>query len=730
MPRPDALDADGLAEQLGPAYRALDAAERGGHAALLARIARPGDVAGESRAIAGGAHVVTIAAADMPGALSLIAGSLTAHNFDIETGDLFTVRRPDAAPPARRPGRFAPPAGRPGARGGRPPARRASGGPSRLLLDRFVVRSAGGADPWATIEADLRRAFALFAGGDAEGARALVIEGISRTLPRGGGVPRALDAATIGIDTDSDPDATVLTIGGVNQRGFLFEFANALAMLEASVLRAEVRTEGDASRDTFWVTTRDGAKLDDPARLEELRVAAALIRQFTRLLPLAPDPAQALRQFGALARGMLAFRERREGIAALADERVLETLAAALGVSRYLWEDFLRLQHDNVFPVLADLPGLDAARSPEQLLAELRDASPGGAPDADALNAFKDRELFRIDLRHISGRSAFDEFSRELSDLAEVVVGEAAAMTERALGERHGEPRLASGAPCRWTIAALGKFGGREIGFASDLELLTAYEGPGTTDGGEPIPNAAYFEEFVRGVRDAIRAPREGIFELDLRLRPHGEGSSLANSIDQCRRYYAPGGEARQFERMALVRMRRVAGDVGLGRTLDAIRDAFVYSGEPMDIADVLHVRGRQATELEADGGRNAKHGEGGLVDIEYYVQTLQIIVGATEPSVRTPNTLDAIAALAATGHVAYDDAAKLPEAYSFLRRLIGALRVVRGNARDLAIPPVGSREFEYLSRRLFYESPEALAAAIDVRMEYAASLWARLPVE
>ena len=111
-------------------------------------------------------------------------------------------------------------------------------------------------------------------------------------------------------------------------------------------------------------------------------------------------------------------------------------------------------------------------------------------------------------------------------------------------------------------------------------------------------------------------------------------------------------------------------------------------------------------------------------------MQTLQILAGATEPSVRAPNTVNAIAALAVTGHVGYEDAAKLPEAYSFLRRLIGALRVVRGNARDLTIPPVGSREFEYLSRRLFYETPEALATAIDVRMEYASSLWSRLPVE
>ena len=730
MPPADALDADALAAQLGAAYAAVDASERAGHPDLIASIREPGDIAGESRPLAGEAHVVTVAAADVPGALSLIAGTLTAHGFDIETGDLFMVRRPIAQRAVPRGGRFGPPRGRPGLPAGRPPARGPSQ-PAQLLLDRFVVRATASADPWGTIRADLQRAFALLAGGDAEAAQSLIIEGISRTLPHGGAPARAMAPVAIEIDTASDAEATLLTIAGVDERGFLFEFANALAMLQVSIRRAEVRTEGSASHDTFWVTTRDGSKLEDPARLEELRVVAVLIRQFTQLLPLAPDPGQALRQFGALARSMLAFRERREAIAALADERVLETLAAALGVSRYLWEDFLRLQHENLFPVLTDRPTLDVSKPPDQLREELSAASPdGGPPDIAALNAFKDRELFRIDLRHISGRTDFVDFSHELSDLAEVVVGEAAALTERELWARHGAPRLTSGAPCRWSIGALGKFGGREIGFASDLELLTVYEGPGMTDGDEPVPNAAYFEDFVRGVRDAIQAPREGIFELDLRLRPHGDSGSLASSIDQCRSYYSKRGEARQFERMALVRLRRFAGDVGLGRTIEALRDAFVYSGAPLDIAELLHMRERQANELVAAGERNAKHSSGGLVDIEYYVQTLQILAGATEPSVRAPNTVDAIAALAVTGHVGYEDAAKLPEAYSFLRRLIGALRVVRGNARDLTIPPAGSREFEYLSRRLFYETPEALATAIDVRMEYASSLWSRLPVE
>ena len=127
MPPPDALDADSIAAQLGTAYTAIDAGERARHPARIAEIRQPGDIAGEALRLAGGAHAVTVVAADVPGALSLIAGALTAHGFDIETGDLFMVRRPVARRTTPRGGRFAPSRGRPGMPAARPmPSRGAS----------------------------------------------------------------------------------------------------------------------------------------------------------------------------------------------------------------------------------------------------------------------------------------------------------------------------------------------------------------------------------------------------------------------------------------------------------------------------------------------------------------------------------------------------------------------------------------------------------------------------
>jgi glutamate-ammonia-ligase adenylyltransferase len=207
-------------------------------------------------------------------------------------------------------------------------------------------------------------------------------------------------------------------------------------------------------------------------------------------------------------------------------------------------------------------------------------------------------------------------------------------------------------------------------------------------------------------------------------LRPYGNAGALATSYTGFRQYYREDGPAQQFERMALVKLRPVAGDPVLGKHVEQARDGYVYSGRPLDIADIRHLRHRQATELVAAGAVNAKYSAGGLVDVEYFVQARQIEAGHTQPSVRTTNTMDAIDRLREAGVFSATQATHLRECYSFLRRLIDALRVVRGNAKDLTIPLSDSREFAYLTRRLGYDTPAQLRAAIDDRMRFARGLW------
>ena len=128
----------------------------------------------------------------------------------------------------------------------------------------------------------------------------------------------------------------------------------------------------------------------------------------------------------------------------------------------------------------------------------------------------------------------------------------------------HGPPRLSEGRVCPVALLGLGKFGGRELGYASDLELMAVYEGPGTTER-SGTSNGEFFERLVQDLVETLEAREEGIFHIDLRLRPHGKKGALASPLGLLRDYYRVGGEAHAFERQALIKMRAVAGDRGPG---------------------------------------------------------------------------------------------------------------------------------------------------------------------
>jgi [glutamine synthetase] adenylyltransferase / [glutamine synthetase]-adenylyl-L-tyrosine phosphorylase len=722
MTMPPQLSLDDLSGQLGGRYAHRDAAARERDLALVMAVRSLRDVAIDVRPLDDGTAEVTVSAADQLGALAVLSGLFAARGLDVRRADLFTVTLPRAAAPAPRLYRGRPARPRAGALADTPPA--------RVLLDIFVARApeGGAAAVWPAFDEDVRATLAQVGAGDLDAALEHVIEGVAeRARAAGDGGP----LYPVTVDVIPGERETRLFIRAVDTSGFLFEFAAALGALRANVTGGEIRTVDGETQDVFWLTEANGQPMSDPARQEELRIAAVLIKHFTHLLPVAAEPAQALRQFGALVRSLASRHGGMSALGDLSSPQVLQTLAELLGVSRFLWEDFLRMQHENLFPVLTQSEGLSSRTSPAELEAAAQAAIaplPGDQPESARrrLNDLKDREMFRSDLRYITNRIGFLAFSRELSDVAEATVRAAAAHAHAQLRARHGTPRLLDGAECGWTVGALGKFGGRELGYASDIELLFVYEGAGQTDGASPISNHEYFEAFVRGVRDTITAREAGIFELDLRLRPYGAKGALATSLQAFEEYYSSGGAAGQFERLALVRLRPVAGDEGTRERTRELRDRWVYSGAPIDVAEILHLRRRQATELVRAGEVNAKYSPGGVVDLEYFVQALQIEVGATDPSVRVPGTLEAVELLALAGALPDLLAGKIQEAYGFMRRLIDALRVVRGNAKDLAIPAPGTRAFGYLTRRMQYLSPADLDRAIALRMDFGRTLWER----
>ena len=199
-------------------------------------------------------------------------------------------------------------------------------------------------------------------------------------------------------------------------------------------------------------------------------------------------------------------------------------------------------------------------------------------------------------------------------------------------------------------------------------------------------------------------------------------------SLESFRRYFAPGGPAWSYERQALVKLRPIAGDAALGREITALCDAYVFSGTPFDVAAMRAMRERQLRHLVTPGTINAKYSQGGLVDLEYIVQGLQITHGAADPTLRVTSTAEAIARLAAAGVLSDENGARLGEALLFLHQLINALRMVRGNNRDLTVPAAESEEFAFLARRLGYGGdPARLGVAINEHTTWVQRLGTRL---
>ncbi|MGH9937096.1 MAG: glutamate-ammonia-ligase adenylyltransferase, partial [Blastocatellia bacterium] len=402
----------------------------------------------------------------------------------------------------------------------------------------------------------------------------------------------------------------------------------------------------------------------------------------------------------------------------------MNLLAHLLGSSDFLWDDFLGIHFKDLLPILEDLtkaklrPGKQSLR--HQLAARLSQASTFEEKKR-VLNRFKDAQVFLIDVKHLlEPQVTLIDFSQALTDLAEVVLDESARICYERLVEQHGEPTQADQTPCPFTICGLGKFGGREMGYASDLEVLFVHDGAGRTRGDKPIDNGLFFEHLAQQVVEFIEAREKGIFHIDLRLRPHGKAGALATPFEQLANYYSENGEAAPFERQALIKLRWVAGDEALGRRVEARRDSFTYSGAPWDWENALHLRRRQTRELVKPGQINVKYSSGGIIDIEYAAQYLQLLHGKDHPELRVTNTLEALDQLHRLNFISETESDMLRAAYLFLRNLIDALRIVRGDASDLTLPDETSEEFKSLARRLGYRERDwkrgAVVLADDIR--------------
>ena len=303
-------------------------------------------------------------------------------------------------------------------------------------------------------------------------------------------------------------------------------------------------------------------------------------------------------------------------------------------------------------------------------------------------------EILRLGAREL-GWGTTEEVARELSAFADVCLDVAVGFCDAALTREIGPARADSGAPTSFVVMAMGKLGGQELNFSSDIDVCYFY----STDAGAAGPTGEltlhhYYAELSRRVTAAIEEPTADgmIFRVDLRLRPEGRSGPICNALAAAERYYETFG--RTWERQAWLRARPAAGDRALGDELLAALDPFIYprNVEPRMVEEVRGLRALFRDPADASGalgdtGFDVKLGSGGIRDVEMVVQALQLLHAGKRPDLRERNTPRALPRLVVAGLLGDREAQTLLDALSFLAaaRAPGA-----GGDRRPAAPAAG----------------------------------------
>ncbi len=659
---------------------------------------------------------ITVIGWDYPAVLSLITGILASMGFEIQSGNIYTYRKIERKTTSRDM--------RLRGRGKQVPDNKTG----RIIIDNFTGSLHG--ERFSTLwfdqlQARLREIFSLLKKGDESSvtrAKETVNEMASAKLAGLTETQSIFYPIRIEVDNSRD-DVTVMKVYCEDTPFFLFALTTALSLQGIQIENVNISTIGNEIIDEFSIVDHRGSKITDPDRLDTIKISILLTKQFTYFLGTAPDPYAALERFEYITKELVSYK-RKDWVDQLSNPHLLKDLARLLGASDFLWEDFIRLQYESVLPMLDRAPGSRSFAQPVDTISERLDRALAGAENLDdrrrILNEFKDREIYLIDLDHILNPEIdFRELSHHLTVLAESVVKKAASLSYEELAERHGEPKSVAGLEANYCILGLGKFGGAALGYASDIELLFVYSDNGYTGGSESITNSAFFDLLVKEVIRFIQAKKEGIFDLDMRLRPYGNDGPLACSLDSFVAYYGPGGEAHSYEKLALVRMRSIGGDLEFGSRRERLRNEFVYTAKSIDLAELHDLRMKQYQEKTDAGRINAKFSPGALVDLEYTVQILQVLYGRDHTRLRTPKIHKALDALTGLGILDGDERSRLIGAYDFFRMLINGLRMLRGSARDLFLPPVVSSEFGHLARRMGYRDRGEYTAVQQLHVEF-----------
>jgi glutamate-ammonia-ligase adenylyltransferase len=357
-----------------------------------------------------------------------------------------------------------------------------------------------------------------------------------------------------------------------------------------------------------------------------------------------------------------------------------------------------------------------------------------GAEDIDPiLHSFKNAQTLRVGVRDILGKEDIRTTTNVLSEIAQVCLEQVTAREYERLVERLGEPTIAegdrAGQVSGFAIVAMGKFGGSELNYSSDLDLIFLYEGDGQTvqrrrRGGETTNNQHFFSELGQKIIKSASqlGPYGRLYEIDPRLRPTGKSGSLAISLAEFARYFAEGHGA-LWERQALCKARPLIGNADVLAQANEAVGLAIYS-RPWEGADAQAIGEMRQRLQDAADKRNLKRGPGGMVDIEFLVQMMQLEFGEELAEVRQPNTLLALDALRKAGKLSAEDHEYLTASYGFMRRIEARLRLMNTTARDDL--PVDAEERAKLARMLGFTQPEEMLAQVAAYREGNRARWER----
>ncbi len=351
------------------------------------------------------------------------------------------------------------------------------------------------------------------------------------------------------------------------------------------------------------------------------------------------------------------------------DAGVDRHLDRVLLASDYAFESFLQ-EPDLLGPELVRL--MNDPRHADARVAPLT-AALSDAEFRTELRRFRRRESIRLIWRDVNAVDQIETTLAGASVLADVCLEHALRHAERQLAERHGVLRAGSGEAQRLVVLALGKLGGSELNFSSDVDLVLAYEEPGTSDGARPLEAEVWYSRVSQHLVSLLadRTPDGYVYRVDLRLRPFGNVGRVALSFAAMEQYYQR--EGRDWERYAWIKARPVAGDKAAGgRLLETLRP-FVFRRyfDYTAFAGLREMKGLIDAEVaRKDLADHLKLGPGGIREIEFIVQLVQLIRGGREPTLRVRGLLPALAASEQRGLIPLQRAKCLRDAYRFLRRL------------------------------------------------------------